>query len=286
MCWAWVPPLEYGACHDEHLHAPVLRGAKHVLRHVLHHAPRHALRRVLRVLILNVPPKGRRGGRCACVGRGFRRWKVMMGKHLHAPVLRGTHAPRHVLRRVLHVRCSNFELAVKRPEADLVTTDTQAPRAIGNYPLCALFAHMPLPVLRSQRAKSSMTATGRGQGRRGTPRPTHKQLLELCASASGPTPTCSCRWATSELPRSIEFIALPFLSLDPQLPRSGQERARTLPKTILIYSPAVRAYAPTRSSTPHPRAPIPDPRLKPGPVFAASGVVNTDNHRGGPAFNG
>ena len=35
-----------------------------------------------------------------------------------------------------------------------------------------------------------------------------------------------------------------------------------------------RAYAPTRSSKAHPRAPPPDPRLKPGPVFVASGGVN------------
>jgi len=28
---AWVPPLEDDACHDEHLHAPVLRGAQHAL---------------------------------------------------------------------------------------------------------------------------------------------------------------------------------------------------------------------------------------------------------------
>ena len=38
-------------------------------------------------------------------------------------------------------------------------------------------------------------------------------------------------------------------------------------------TPPVRAYAPTRSSKPHPRAPPPDPRLKLGPVFVASGVV-------------
>ena len=27
VCWAWVPPLEDGACQDEHLHAPILCGA-------------------------------------------------------------------------------------------------------------------------------------------------------------------------------------------------------------------------------------------------------------------
>ena len=37
VCWAWVPPLEDDACHDEHLHAPVLCGAHHILRHVLRH---------------------------------------------------------------------------------------------------------------------------------------------------------------------------------------------------------------------------------------------------------
>ena len=37
--------------------------------------------------------------------------------------------------------------------------------------------------------------------------------------------------------------------------------------------PSVRAYAPTRSSKPHLRAPPPGPRLKPGPVFVASGGV-------------
>ena len=36
-------------------------------------------------------------------------------------------------------------------------------------------------------------------------------------------------------------------------------------------TPSVRAYASIRSSKPRPRAPIPDPRLKPGPVFVASG---------------
>ena len=35
--------------------------------------------------------------------------------------------------------------------------------------------------------------------------------------------------------------------------------------------PSVRAYAPTRSSKSHPQAPPPDPRLKPGPAFIASG---------------
>ena len=38
--------------------------------------------------------------------------------------------------------------------------------------------------------------------------------------------------------------------------------------------PSVCAYAPARSSKPHPRAPLPDPRFKPGPVFVASGGVN------------
>jgi len=37
----------------------------------------------------------------------------------------------------------------------------------------------------------------------------------------------------------------------------------------------VRAYAPSCSFKPRPRAPPPDPRLKPGPVFLASeGVIN------------
>ena len=64
MRWAWVgipaPPLEDDACHDEHLHAPVLRG--------------------LHVLVLHVSTKGRRGRRHACVGRGFRRWKMTIDK--------------------------------------------------------------------------------------------------------------------------------------------------------------------------------------------------------------
>ena len=37
--------------------------------------------------------------------------------------------------------------------------------------------------------------------------------------------------------------------------------------------PSVSAYAPTHSSKPQPRAPPPDPRLKPRPVFVASGGV-------------
>ena len=35
VCLAWVMPLEYSdGRHDEHLHAPVLRGAQHILRHL------------------------------------------------------------------------------------------------------------------------------------------------------------------------------------------------------------------------------------------------------------
>ena len=57
---------EKDACHNKHLHAPVLRGAQHVLRHVLRHIPRQVLRRVLHglvphMLVLHVSPKGRRG---------------------------------------------------------------------------------------------------------------------------------------------------------------------------------------------------------------------------------
>ena len=40
-----------------------------------------------------------------------------------------------------------------------------------------------------------------------------------------------------------------------------------------------RACAPTRSSKPHPRAPPPDPRLKPGPVFVTSGGVIKCNRK-------
>ena len=40
VCWAWIPPLEDSAFHDEHLHAPVLRGSQNVLRHALPHPPR------------------------------------------------------------------------------------------------------------------------------------------------------------------------------------------------------------------------------------------------------
>ena len=43
-----------------------------VLRHVPWHVLRNVVRRVLHVLVLHVSPKGRRGGRHACVGRGFR----------------------------------------------------------------------------------------------------------------------------------------------------------------------------------------------------------------------
>jgi len=39
------------------------------------------------------------------------------------------------------------------------------------------------------------------------------------------------------------------------------------------HTHTVRAYAPARSSKSHPRAPHPDPRLKPEPVFIASGGV-------------
>ena len=37
----------------------------------------------------------------------------------------------------------------------------------------------------------------------------------------------------------------------------------------------IQVLGPTRSSKPHPRAPPPDPRLKPRPVFVASGGVKT-----------
>ena len=40
-------------------------------------------------------------------------------------------------------------------------------------------------------------------------------------------------------------------------------------------APSVRAYAPSRSSKSRPRAPPPDPRLKPGPLFVASRGVST-----------
>jgi len=58
VCWAWVLPLEDGACHDEHLHARVLRGARYASRRVLCHVLRHALRHTLHVLVLHVSPKG------------------------------------------------------------------------------------------------------------------------------------------------------------------------------------------------------------------------------------
>ena len=49
---------------------------RRVLLHVLRHVPRHVLRHILHVLVLYVSPRGRH----ACVGRGFRRWKITMGK--------------------------------------------------------------------------------------------------------------------------------------------------------------------------------------------------------------
>ena len=78
VCWAWVLPLEDGACHDEHLNVPVLHGAQHVLCNVLRYVLRHVLRCVLHVLVLGVSPKGRCGGRYVCVVRGFRRWKMVI----------------------------------------------------------------------------------------------------------------------------------------------------------------------------------------------------------------
>ena len=65
--------MEDGACHNEHLYASVLRGARHAPRHVL----RHVLRLVLHglvphVLVLHVSPKGRPG-----MGH---RWQMTMGK--------------------------------------------------------------------------------------------------------------------------------------------------------------------------------------------------------------
>ena len=94
MCWVWVPPLKDGACHDEHLHAPVLRAAS--------------------VLVLHVSPKGRRGGAVRVCWAWVPPLEDDDGKdkHLHAPVLRGAqhallhilcHVLRHVLRCVLYV---------------------------------------------------------------------------------------------------------------------------------------------------------------------------------------
>ena len=45
-------------------------------------------------------------------------------------------------------------------------------------------------------------------------------------------------------------------------------------------APSVRAYAPTRSSKPHPRVPPPVPRFKPGPMLVASGGVMTAASKG------
>jgi len=73
--------LEDGACRNENLHAPVLRGAQHVFRHALRHVLRHVLRRVLHVPVLHVSfTKGKRGGRHGHVVRGFRQLKMAMGK--------------------------------------------------------------------------------------------------------------------------------------------------------------------------------------------------------------
>jgi len=43
---------------------------------LLCHILRHVLRRVLHVLVIYVSPKGKRGGRHACVGRGFCRCEM------------------------------------------------------------------------------------------------------------------------------------------------------------------------------------------------------------------
>ena len=62
-------------------------GLWHVLRKALHHVLRHVLRSPLAKSCATsftcLPPRvaqGQRGGRHACVGRGFRRWKITMGK--------------------------------------------------------------------------------------------------------------------------------------------------------------------------------------------------------------
>ena len=113
-----------------------------------------------------------------------------------------------------------------------------------------------------RRAESSMTPTRRGQWRRASPGHAHGQLLSFSR-------LCSCRWATSELPRSVEFISLPPLSLDPQLPRSGEEIAQTFPKTTLIYSPGREPACPGRSTPPRPPASPYSPQLPPTTTAAA-----------------
>ena len=55
----------------------------------------------------------------------------------------------------------------------------------------------------------------------------------------------------------------------------GARAARALLASYRKCPPSVRAYAPSRFSKPRPRAPPPDPLLKPGPVFVASGGVIT-----------
>ena len=59
MCWAWLPPLEGGVCHDEHLHAPVLRGAQHAWHNGLRHFPR---KRRTRAPVLTGGPGAAPGG--------------------------------------------------------------------------------------------------------------------------------------------------------------------------------------------------------------------------------
>jgi len=66
-----------------------------VLRRIPRRVFRNALRRFLHVLVLYVSPKGRRWGQNTCVARGFRRWKMAIGK-IKAFTLPSSAAPRHV----------------------------------------------------------------------------------------------------------------------------------------------------------------------------------------------
>ena len=63
---------------------------------------------------LSLIAQGKRGGRHACVGRGFRRWKMACATmNLHAPVLYGA---QHVLRHVLALVHSGTYMHVRGKE--------------------------------------------------------------------------------------------------------------------------------------------------------------------------
>jgi len=83
---------------------------------------------------------------------------------------------------------------------------------------------------------------------------------------------CVC-WACLKIGREGACLKRPTVILVTNCHFSGDTHTEDRHRGLKELTTSVRAYAPARYSKPQPRAPSPDPRLKPGPVFVASGGV-------------